>query len=167
MKKGTLTILFMVLLLTACGPVVPQAMRKEVDGSLSFEELFRDPEAHKGKVVLLGGEIIETKNLREETQIEVLQRPLAYDDSPRITDESKGRFLILHSGFLDGAVYQKGRRITVVATVRGRKVLPLGEREYAYPLVVDQFLHLWPRRSGYEPGWTIGVGIGGTIEIGK
>ena len=35
-----------------------------------------NPDAYLGRTVLLGGEIIETENLQDQTRLEMLQKPL-------------------------------------------------------------------------------------------
>ena len=150
------------LLLTGCASVISRGALKEVDQTLSFEQLLKSPEAHKGKTVLLGGNIIETENFSDKTLIIVFQRPLGYGKKPTSEDVSKGRFIISIPGFLDPAIYRPGRIITVVGEVAGKETRPLGEREYTYPIVAKRELHIWPQESPYgtEPRVRFGVGVG-------
>jgi outer membrane lipoprotein len=139
-------LLFSAICLQACS-VIPREVRKEVDGTLSFRELKEDPEAHAGKKVALGGEIVETRNFPDESLIEVLQKRLRAGDVPEETDESEGRFLVSHPGYLDPAIYRSGRYVTVVGEVRGSRTLRIGEADYRYPVLSSIFLYLWPRRE--------------------
>ena len=50
-------------------------------------------------------------------------------------DKSKGRFLALYKGFLDVAIYRRGREVTIGGKITGKRVLELGEIEYTYPFV--------------------------------
>ena len=59
-------------------------------------------------------------------------------------DESEGRFLALDSRYLDVNVFAKGRAVTVGGEVREKRVLPLDEIEYAYPLIYAKEIYLWP-----------------------
>jgi outer membrane lipoprotein len=65
------------------------------------------------------------------------------------TDESEGRFLVHHSGYLDPAIYRSGRHLTVVGEVMGGKSLKIGEAEYRYPVLTSKFLHLWAKAHRY------------------
>jgi outer membrane lipoprotein len=121
-------------------------MKEQVDKDLPFREVFRDPDACKGRTVMWGGVIIEAKNQKEGTLLEVLQKPLDWGGQPREGDESEGRFLALHEGFLDTALYAKGREITAAGEIRGKRVQPIGEVEYGYPLLAVKEIHLWPER---------------------
>jgi outer membrane lipoprotein len=115
------------LLLAGCAHVISKEVLQEVDASLTFAHVSKDPEAYKGKTVLFGGDIIETQNLSDKTQIVVLQRPLGSRGEPSAGDVSEGRFIITTPGFLDPAIYGPGRKITVAGTVVGKEVRPLGE----------------------------------------
>jgi len=150
-RSSLLGLLTLLILLGGCA-VVPWELRKEIDRSISFQELKENPDAYVGRRVLLGGEIIEAKNLKEQTELQILQKPLGSGDLPVETDESEGRFLVYHSGYLDPAVYRSGRYVTVVGEVMGEKSLRIGEADYRYPVMTSKFLHLWPRaRRYYSP----------------
>ena len=132
--------------------VIPESLDQEVDRTVSFQSLLADPDAHQGQIIPLGGIILKARNLKEGTQIEALHLPLDRYDRPvgRLT-ESRGRFLILHPGYLDTAVLQKGHRITIVGQVTGKKTGLIDEVEYGYPYLEARFIHIWPvlRERGY------------------
>ena len=58
-----------------CAAVCEGGARKR-DQSISFRALQRDPDTFKGRWVMLAGVIIEARNTKEGTSIEVLQRPM-------------------------------------------------------------------------------------------
>ena len=149
LKAFSLGFLVPLFLLGGCASVVPRELRKEVDRSISFEEIKMNPDAYLGRMVLLGGEIIETENLPDETQLEMLQKPLGDEDMPVDTGGSEGRFLISYAGYLDPAVYSGGRYVTAVGEVLGSKSLKIGEAEYQAPIISGKFLHLWPQTLPY------------------
>ena len=151
-----------VLLLAGCAHVISRGVLKEVDTSVSFAQLSKDPEAYQGKTVLLGGDVIETQNLSDKTLVVVLQRPLDRRGEPSAGDVSEGRFIITTPGFLDPAIYGSGRKITVAGTVVGKEVRPLGEIKYTYPIIKKRELYLWPEEEAAsdEADVHFGVGIG-------
>jgi outer membrane lipoprotein len=76
--------------------------------------------------------------------IEVLQKPADTRGKPKDVDESEGRFLALYPGYLDVAIYNGGRKVTVAGEIQGKKIQRLGEIDYTYPLISAKEIHLWP-----------------------
>ena len=130
--------------------VIPDSMADEVDRSVSFISLQADTEAHLGDLIPLGGLVLNARNLKEGTELEVLELPLDRYDRPigRLTD-SGGRFLVLHPGYLETAVLEKRRLITVVGVVSGTKKRMIDEMEYNYPYLKASFIHIWPEPREY------------------
>jgi outer membrane lipoprotein len=145
------------MVVAGCSPPFPKEMLVQVDRNIVFADLAKDPEAYAGHLVMLGGMIVTTTNLPEGAEIEVLQKPLDSQGRPLATDETGGRFLVLVARFLDAAVYQRGRSLTVIAESAGAKVKPLGEIEYRYPVLKAQDVHLWSPYTG--PHFSIGIGV--------
>ena len=148
------------LLIAGCAPVISSRALREVDQSLSFERLLDDPEVYKGKTVLVGGTIINTRNFPDRTLITVLQRPLGFRNKPTSEDISRGRFILYVPGFLDPAIYHPGRKITVVGSLVGKEVRPLGEIEYTYPVIQKKELYLWPATVYMPVHFGVAVGTG-------
>jgi outer membrane lipoprotein len=150
------------LLPTGCTSAISREALKEADQHITFERLLENPEAYRGRTVLLGGDIIETQNLPLKTLIIVLQRPLDHRKKPVSGDVSKGRFIVSVQGFLDPAIYSEGRKITVVGSIAGGEVRALGETVYSYPIVSKRELVIWPleRPYGAWPKVRFGLGLG-------
>ena len=111
---------------------------------MSFAELRTNPEVLKGRTVIIGGEIIQTTNLRDGTRIEVLQRPLSKSEVPKLTDTSGGRFMAFCKEYPDPAIYAQHRRITVAGQVLGIFSGKVGEVNYTYPMISCEETHLFP-----------------------
>jgi outer membrane lipoprotein len=148
----------LLLWVNGCAPAISKEIRSQVDPTTTFKAVFHDPDAYKGRMALWGGEIIHTRNTKDETWIELLQHPLAGNDRPNRAAVSEGRFLIRHDGFLDPAVYGRGREITVAGEIQGRKIQPMDEIEYNFPVVSDKELVLWGPQ--HEPTIHVGLGFG-------
>jgi outer membrane lipoprotein len=78
------------LLSAGCSHVLSPAVRQQIDTTLSLTQLRTNPEAYKGRVAMLGGDILSTRNLTEGTLLEVLQKPLDVTDRPLNRDRPKG-----------------------------------------------------------------------------
>lgn len=152
---------FLLAVLIACAPVISPEILKAVDQTIAFEQILKNPDIYKGKVILLGGTIIKTINLSNETLIEVVQQPLSRRNMPKDPEASKGRFIIVFKEFKDPAIYSPGRLITVAGEVTGSQTRPLGETNYNYPLLTPKEYYLWRPYEG--PSIHIGVGVGTTF----
>ena len=147
--------------LSACAPVISPEVLKTVDAVITFEQVLKNPDAYKGKTVLLGGTILKTINLPDETLIEVMEQPLDRRNRPVNPGASKGRFIILFKEFKDPVIYSTGRLITVAGEVTGSQLRPLGETNYNYPMISPKEYYLWKPYEG--PARHIGVGVGTTF----
>jgi outer membrane lipoprotein len=79
--------------------------------------------------------------------MEILQKPADIEGRPRDVDESDGRFLALYKGYLDTAIYSREREVIVAGKVMGKRVLPLSEVVYTYPLISIKEIHLFKARK--------------------
>jgi outer membrane lipoprotein len=149
------------IFLAGCSYPISQNLRAQANLPPTFQEVFQNPEAYKGKIVIWGGEIIQTMNQKDKTTlIEVLQKPLDWREEPKGNEPSGGRFLILVENFLDPYIYRQGREITVAGEILGERVRPLGETEYRYPSLLSKQIYLWeeyrylsPAYDRYSPWW--------------
>lgn len=153
----TLVLLMAALWLTACASTLPEAIREAPAGAPQLDEVRAEPDRFRGSTVRWGGLIAKVQNRAEDTLIEVVARPLERSGRPREVDASQGRFLARVAGFLDPAVYQEGREITVTGRVTGLEPRPVGEYDYPYVRVEVDLHHLWavrePAPDPYHPPW--------------
>lgn len=157
MKRHLL--LLTIISLFGCAHIISKEVREKADIELAPSDLLKDPNAYRGKTVILGGVIVSSTNTEEGTYIEVVQKPLDHRGRPKDTDISYGRFIIFFDGYLDTAIYSQGREVTAAGEVLGKIMRPLGEMEYPYPLIKSRELHL------LEPRYRIPIFF--EIEIWK
>jgi outer membrane lipoprotein len=131
--------------------VVPKDMEDRVNRNISFVQLLENPLSYKGQILVVGGQVLSAKRLKNGTQIEVLQLPLNRNMQPvEFLQKSRGRFLALQEEFLDPATLPLGTRVTVVGEVFGMVTLPLDETTYEFPTLVIKSLTVWPPISTYR-----------------
>jgi outer membrane lipoprotein len=157
-------ILMAILPVWGCATPISEQALKQADPGIAFSELVKDPEKYRGRVVLLGGQIVSTTVKEGGTWVEVVQKPLGGQHQPKDTDDSEGRFLVDYADFRDPAIYAQGRKITVVAEVRGQRTLPLKEIQYPYPVLIPRETHLWKPEDMSEPRFHLGIGVGGVFR---
>lgn len=147
------------LLLGACASKVPDYIRTGPAGEVQFSEARQSPARFVASEVRWGGTIAGVRNERDATVLEVVARRLDSDGRPLEEDRSEGRFLARLAGFLDPALYEVGREVTVRGRIAGGREEPIGEFRYTYPVVAADHVYLWPKRPPpqaaypYDPFW--------------
>ena len=143
-------------LLLSCSSV-PENIRKAPADSPMLSTVRASPDSFKSREVRWGGEILETANREDFTELTVLARPLSKEGEPSRTDASPGRFIVRIAAFIDPEEYTAGRRITVRGALAGAETRKVGEYSYVHPVVQATDWYLWPvyerRSSDYYPWW--------------
>ncbi len=154
-----------------CSYPIAKEYRQEARKDLTFPQVLQNPNAYIGSTVIWGGSIIQTNNRRDGTEIVVLQTPLESLEKPEGTRYSQGRFIVRSPQFLDPEIYKNGKRITVAGDIAGVESKPLGNVQYAYPVLDAKQIHLWSDQAyappppyyyydwyGWGPWWPYGWG---------
>jgi outer membrane lipoprotein len=148
--KKALPAILIALFVGSCS-VISQHIRTESISPIDLKILLQEPNKYKGETVILGGYILETDNLTDQTIIKVLQAPLGARDEPNSRDYSEGRFIVSQKGFLDPEIYSKDRKITVAGTVLGSVVEKVNEFSHPYLKIQCREIYLWPKDQEYLP----------------
>lgn len=162
-------ILLVALLLSACAST-PAFNTDGVDRTLTPRDVATGPQPATGKHVQWGGIILNTTNLKDSTQIEVVAYPLDNNARPQSDGNPLGRFILEQAGYLEPDTYARGRRITTVGMVTGTRAGQVGDADYNFPVITARQLYLWPpgrEHDGVTFFGYIGFGAGsGDSEIG-
>ena len=148
--------------------VIPEPFASQIDTSLTFDQLQASPTSHVGKVVALGGQVLNAKRLPDGTSMEILQVPMEGSEPTMEVQQSQGRFLAVQQEFLDPATLSGRPRVTIVGEVTGAKTQRLDDTEYTYPVLAVKHMKVWqdPSPYGSRPGPRFGVSIGGGTGVG-
>ncbi len=138
-------VLGITLLIQGCTYAISSSLVEQADRSVEFDQLLADPDLYKGKLLILGGTIVETAVKQKGILITVTQRPLDYWGRPIRTTRSEGRFLLFYPGALDAFPYARGRELTVAAEVAGTKLALLGGQEFIDPVLIVKEVKMWER----------------------
>jgi len=146
---------------------IPQTLESQIDKNVTFPNLLASPESYNGRLLLIGGEILKAKRLKEGTQVELLQLPLNNERVPT-TDltQSQGRLLVLHREFLDPATLTPGMLVTIVGEVSGSIVQKMDEVDYRYPTLTVKQWHLWSSVAYDDLRMSPSVGVYGGMGVG-
>jgi outer membrane lipoprotein len=153
--KGILAIratLIMMSVLTAVScSVISYEVKNQSEPVVPLTTLLQQEEEYKGKTVILGGYILETRQRGNETIIEVAQFPLTLGDEPRSEGKSEGKLIIQHEGALNSAAYIRNRKITVAGKLEG-----CTRGDEIICRITSREMHVWPEKS-YEPHYNYNV----------
>ena len=124
---------------------LPPALAEHIEHSLTFPQLKESPDSFKGKLVILGGQVLAAKRLKDSTRLTILQLPLMNEQEPTTElTQSQGRFIAEQQDFLDPATVPSGSRITLVGEVSGSVSQSLDETIYNYPTLIIKHFKVWP-----------------------
>ena len=152
--------LIFLLMLAGCAST-PQFDTSLVDQSLTPQAVNAEPVASRGKSVLWGGTILDTRNLKDSTQIELLAYPLDSSQRPIQASKPLGRFIVRQAGYIEPATYAQGRLLTVLGSVGDSQLGKVGEASYSYPVILADKLLLWsPESESSKSTFHFGIGIG-------
>lgn len=139
----------LLLLFGGCSHVLSREALGDVDPGVDAAQVKVNPDAYKGKTLLLGGLIIDSRLSREGTTLEVLRYTLDRWGEPQAADERGGRFLARTGRFLDPELYRTGLFVTLTGTVEGVESRPLQNYDYAYPVFRIVEVYLWNQHYSY------------------
>jgi len=121
--------------------------------TVTFNELWKNPNLYVGSQVVFGGYVLELKNGQTESLLTILQAPLDFQNRPNLREESEGRFVARTEEFLDPETYRKDRRVTVTGEMAGILMQPIGGKEYRHPVIDAGRFQLWTDENYYDGRW--------------
>jgi outer membrane lipoprotein len=145
-NKDRILLVFLIFILFSCTSIIAPELKKEITLDVTLAQVQKKPDLFKEKTVMWGGRILRGTNKKEGTLFEILALPLDKKGRPKQVDESFGRFLAIYKGYLDIAIYTKGREITIIGEIKETKIKPIGKFDYKYPLLEARKVHLWKMR---------------------
>jgi len=158
-KRRFFLSLVLLSMLMGCS-TTPEFKAAKVDKTLTPRSVIAEPDLSLHKIALWGGTILDTRNLEDSTQIEVLGYPLDSSHRPLLEKKPLGRFIILQDGYLEPASYSQGTQLTVLGSIGVSQKGKIGEKLYIYPVVKAQQLHLWSATDGRSnTRFHFGIGI--------
>ena len=130
------------------------------DRTLTPNKAAADFASARDRELAWGGVIVAAKNLKDRTQVEILGYPLDDGNRPDQDAAPIGRYIAVHSGYLETADYAPGRLVTAVGKVTETRAGTIGEAQYNYPVLVTNRIYLWSKTSREPSGPSIHFGIG-------
>ncbi len=136
-----LTGILLLLSTTGCQAILSEQIRSTADEKTLFEEVFKDPDKHKGKIILFGGEMRKLRYQEEKTEVEFVEIPLHKGGHPNLGSDPGETFFVLFPERLDPILIKRGKVLTLAGRVIGtRKV---GGTDY--PLFAYEEAYVWDK----------------------
>ncbi len=127
-------------------------LASQVQDSLTFAQIKASPEDHKGKLVVLGGQVLSAKRLQDSTELIILHLPLVQEREPSTQlTHSQGRYIAYQHEFLDPATVPSGTRVTLTGELTGSVTKELDETDYTYPTLTIKNIKIWPEYASRYP----------------
>jgi starvation-inducible outer membrane lipoprotein len=143
--------------LVACS-TIPRNYLKQVTPGVTLTDLKVHPDAYQGKVVILGGVIVEKREEGNRIWLLVKNRPLDEDYVPHIPASAEGseagHYWVLVS--LQGlpATYRSWARLTVVGRVADQRAMASTSAATLKPVLQALYLRGWGSGVGeHAPAW--------------
>jgi outer membrane lipoprotein len=146
-------ILVLSLALASCAPAISTRLQQEAAPELNFAELSAQPDRFKGKLVILGGEVMSVQPWENGSLLTVDQRQLDSRLYP-VGTTSGGSFAVESNEWLDSNWYLSKSKVVVAGEVEGRKngmlLLRAKEVNLLAPPTWEKYYYPVPR-SWYPP----------------
>lgn len=152
--KRLLIITIILSLLSSCAPVIRKEIMKSAQLDVSLHDIKGKPELYKGKSLILGGLIVNTRFTEKGSQIEAVYVPTDSKGYLKNMEAVNGRYLAMfpkEKGLIDPLIYSQGRRITIAVEFIDIQTGKIDEMEYRYPLFEIKEIYLWEEEKYTQP----------------
>ena len=154
MRVSACLALLLLVFLSGCIHTISKQSLARADRSLKFSELQKDPDAHRGKLIIVGGVVAGVRQVKEGAELEVVEYPLDNEELPDTAAWSEGSFLVVLPSSADMTQFKPGAIVTMAGEVTGKAVRSLKNMEYTYPVLVAKEIYITvPPPGGYPPGY--------------
>lgn len=134
-------------LLSSCSSTLPRQYIDEAESGVTLTTLAADPDKYWEKVVILGGVIIEEKDVADKVFLRLKNRPLDQDYKPQrplLMDGSEaGHYWVMISQSDLPEQYRDWARVTVVGQVAGNRPNAADPSGALEPVLDALFLRGW------------------------
>lgn len=148
------------LVLAGCSAIPEPIKTPDNTALVSYSAASNNPQQVVGQQARWGGVIADVRNGEKFTVIEMVNFPLKRWGRPAVGDDSDGRFLALIDGFVDPAVYEQGRSLTILGTLQEPQTGKIDDYTYTYPVIKASGYYLWEKEKpqvdaeiDYAPLW--------------
>jgi outer membrane lipoprotein len=134
--------LILTLFLWGCtGVISPKTLSQSEEPPPSLFLIATNPDPFKGKVIILGGEILGLTKKGGKTYIDFREVPLYEDFHPVLGVPAGDRFQVISPIDLDDLLFYRGKVVTVAGEFVGIGGPP--ESEEPVPILLSREMYVW------------------------
>ena len=119
-KSWSFRLIFGLILAVGCVPAIETSLQQEAGPRVSFAELSARPDRYKGRLTILGGEVMSVTPREQGSLLTVDQRQLDNRLFP-VGAASGGTFLVESDEWLTSTKYLPKSKVVVAGVVEGQK----------------------------------------------
>jgi starvation-inducible outer membrane lipoprotein len=119
-RLWSLPLVLGLILALGCAPAIKASLQQEAGPQVSFAELSAHPDRYKGRLTILGGEVMGLTPWKQGSLLTVDQRQLDDRFYP-VGTASGGTFTVESDEWLNSNIYVPKSKVVVAGVVVGRK----------------------------------------------
>lgn len=149
-------VVFSVWVMTSC-TTIPSEFIRQAESGITLAEITHHPEAHRGKVVILGGALVAQHEEAGRLWLLVRNRPLDEDYVPRlpasIDPAEAGQYWVMVGSAGLPKASQRWARLTVVGRVANQQPVQHEHATGKEPVLAAIYLRGWGDSSSHDATW--------------
>jgi starvation-inducible outer membrane lipoprotein len=140
-----------------CSSSLPGKYLHQAEHNVTLTSLVTHPEQYRGKVVILGGVIVEEKHDGDRLWLRMRNRPLDEDYRPHrpaeLTGFEAGHYWVIMASENAPVNYRNWARATVVGEVSDVKPVGAHTDPVDEPVLAALYIRGWGGSTHSEPAW--------------
>ena len=156
-----ITIAFLTLIfVSGCTSSISKQNLSQVSFRGGFDQLLRNPDKYIGRIVLLGGKIVDSDASQAKSELTVMHMPLDLDHVPYDNNYSIGPYILSSERYLDPEKFEPGILLTAVAKLIGTEQRMVENKPQTIPSMQIMEIVLWEPVDKSRPNFEIIFGGG-------
>ncbi|WP_447986622.1 Slp family lipoprotein [Nitrospira sp. Nam74] len=145
--RTSATIVGVVCLLSACSSTLPRQYIHQAEPGVTLTMLASNPDQYRDKVVILGGVIVEERQMGDHLFLRLRNRPLDKDYMPHrppsLESPEAGHYWVMLRRQELPTDYRQWARVTVVGQVAGKRPSSGEPKSESEPVLAALYLRGW------------------------
>lgn len=140
-----------------CSSALPSKYLRQAEPGVTLTTLMADPEKYRGKVIVLGGVIVDAQQNGDELWLYMRNRPLDKDYRPHrpseLTGAEAGHYWVVIDPRKISPKYREWARATVVGQVTGMKATAAPNEPTDEPVLTAMYVRGWSGLGDNTHAW--------------